>query len=126
VPRVMSSAIGIHPIVVLISVIIGLKVAGIAGAIFAVPLAAVGAAMFKYFVDRNAAVPRDVTTRAAKRVGEREGRHVRVPKAPPVGVGAAAGVNAELSAESASDTTEGKQSKPTPPKGAPEPAEPTA
>ncbi len=89
VPRVMSSAVGIHPIVVLISVIIGLKIAGIAGAIFALPFAAIIASFFHYFVERNAQVPRDVTTRAAKRVGEREGRQVRVPKPPPVGVGSA-------------------------------------
>ena len=74
VPRVMSQAVGIHPIVVLISVIIGLKIAGIAGAIFALPFAAVIASFFHYFVGLGANEPRDVTSRAAKRVGEREGR----------------------------------------------------
>jgi predicted PurR-regulated permease PerM len=81
-PRVMATAVGIHPTVVLVSVIIGLKIAGIAGAIFALPIAAVIAAFFQHFLSRNANVPRDVTTRAAKRVGEREGRPVRVPKPP--------------------------------------------
>ena len=37
-PRVMSQAVGIHPIVVLISVLIGIKIAGIAGAVFALPV----------------------------------------------------------------------------------------
>jgi predicted PurR-regulated permease PerM len=83
-PRVMSQAIGLHPVVVLVSVLVGVKVAGIAGAIFALPFAAVLAAFFQYFLARNARVPSDVTTRAAKRVGEREGRAVRVPTPPPV------------------------------------------
>lgn len=91
VPRVMSQAVGVHPVVVLVSVLIGLKIAGIAGAIFALPFAAVIAAFFQHFLARNANVPRDVATRAAKLVGEREGRPVRVPQAPPVGVGAASG-----------------------------------
>ena len=43
---------------------------------------AVVAAFFQSFLSRNAGEPRDVTTRAAKRVGEREGRKVRVPKEP--------------------------------------------
>jgi predicted PurR-regulated permease PerM len=83
-PRVMSQAIGLHPVVVLVSVLVGVKIAGIAGAIFALPFAAVLAAFFRYFLAKDVHVPRDVTTRAAKRVGEREGRTVRVPKAPAV------------------------------------------
>jgi len=89
-PRVMAHAVGIHPIVVLVSVLIGAKIAGIAGAIFAVPFAAIIAAFFQHFLSRNVNQPRDVTSRAAKRVGEREGRRVRVPVPPAVGVGDAA------------------------------------
>jgi len=122
VPRVMSSAVGIHPIVVLIAVIIGLKIAGIAGAIFALPFAAVIASLFKYFVERNAETPRDVTSRAAKRVGEREGRQVRVPKPPPVTAGAAAGAEADYVVEAEGDDPPPTQT----PQGAPKPAEPTA
>jgi len=85
-PRVMSHAIGLHPVVVLISVLVGVKIAGIAGAVFALPFAAVIAAFFQHFLAHNIRVGTDVTTRAAKRVGEREGRTVRVPKAPDVGV----------------------------------------
>lgn len=85
-PRVMSQAVGIHPVVVLISVLIGIKIAGIAGAIFALPFAAVVAAFFQSFLARNASEARDVTTRAAQVVSEREGRHVRVPKEPAVAV----------------------------------------
>ncbi len=85
-PRVMASAVGIHPVVVLVSVLVGLKIAGIAGAVFALPFAAVIAAFFHHFLASKANVPRDVTSRAAKRVGEREGRTVRVPKPPDVPV----------------------------------------
>ena len=80
-PRLMATAVGIHPVAVLVSVLIGLKVAGVAGAIFAVPVAAVAASFFHHFLNRSAA-PRDVTTRAAKVVEQREGRRVRVPKPP--------------------------------------------
>ena len=81
-PRVMSQAIGLHPVVVLISVLVGVKIAGIAGAVFALPFAAVLAAFFRYFLAKDVYVQDDVTTRAAKRVSQREGRAVRVPKAP--------------------------------------------
>ncbi|MEX2548368.1 MAG: AI-2E family transporter [Chloroflexota bacterium] len=110
-PRVMAHAVGIHPILVLVSVLVGGKIAGIAGAIFAVPFAAIIASFFQHFLSRNANVPRDVTSRAAKRVGEREGRRVRVPTPPAVGVGAAA-VATEPSSHS--------------PDAAPKPVEPTA
>ncbi|HEY7023940.1 MAG TPA: AI-2E family transporter [Candidatus Limnocylindrales bacterium] len=92
-PRVMSQAIGLHPVIVLVSVLIGVKIAGIAGAVFALPFAAVIAAFFQHFLSRNVRVPRDVTTMAAKRVGEREGRPVRVPKPPPVNAGGSAAAN---------------------------------
>jgi membrane protein implicated in regulation of membrane protease activity len=123
VPRVMSQAVGVHPVVVLVSVLIGLKVAGIAGAIFSVPFAAVIAAFFHHFLSRNAHVPRDVTTMAAKRVGEREGRVVRVPQPPRVRVAGSA-VPADRS-EDASETSAGSAAA-RPPKPKPKPAEPTA
>jgi hypothetical protein len=123
VPRVMSQAVGIHPIVVLISVIIGLKVAGIAGAIFALPFAAVIASFFNYFVGRNANQPRDVTSRAAKRVGEREGRRVRVPAAPAVGVSEAASNERDNPPDHSPDDTPAPA---TPPVPKPKPAEPAA
>lgn len=119
-PRVMASAIGIHPVVVLVSVLIGLKIAGIAGAIFALPFAAVIASFFHHFLGRNANQPRDVTSRAARRVGEREGRHVRVPTPPIVGVGDGAGVSTAATAGPEVPASGSKH----PPK--PKPAEPTA
>lgn len=88
-PRVMASAVGIHPVVVLASVLIGLKLYGVTGAIFAVPVAAVISSFFFFYLNRSGGGSRDVTSRAARRVEEREGRRVRVPSAPPV-AGAAA------------------------------------
>lgn len=83
-PRVMASTVGIHPIVVLVSVLIGLKLQGVVGAIFAIPVAAVISTFFFYYLNRTQGGPRDVTSRAARRVAEREGRRVRVPTPPPV------------------------------------------
>jgi predicted PurR-regulated permease PerM len=81
-PRLMAGAVGIHPVVVLGSVIIGAKVAGIAGAIFSVPVAAVLASFFFYYLTRSAQGPRDIASRAARRIEAREGRQVRVPRPP--------------------------------------------
>ena len=82
-PRVMATSVGIHPVVVLISVIVGIKVYGALGAVFAVPVAAVISAFFFHFLSRSAQTgTRDVASRAARRLEERGGRKVRVP-APP-------------------------------------------
>ncbi|MBA2720249.1 MAG: AI-2E family transporter [Chloroflexi bacterium] len=84
-PRLMQEAVGIHPLVVLGSVLIGSKIAGVTGAIFGIPIAAVLSAFFFHFlvVTRE---PSPVTARAARRVEEREGRRVRVPHEPVPGV----------------------------------------
>ena len=84
-PRLMQEAVGIHPIVVLGSVLIGSKIAGITGAIFGIPIAAVISAFFFHFlvISRE---PSPVATRAAKRIEEREGRPVRVPREPSPGI----------------------------------------
>lgn len=84
-PRLMQEAVGIHPIVVLGSVLIGSKVAGVTGAIFGIPIAAVLSAFFFHFliVTRE---PSPVAARAARRVEEREGRRVRIPHEPVAGV----------------------------------------
>ena len=80
-PRLMAGALSIHPIVVLGSVIIGSKVAGIAGAVFSIPIAAVISAFFFYYLGRTER-GRSVSVRAAARVSEREGRPVRAPREP--------------------------------------------
>jgi len=59
-PRVMSGTVGISPLVVLASVIIGIKIAGIAGAVFAVPIAAVLSSFFFFYLDRYRPRPEPV------------------------------------------------------------------
>jgi predicted PurR-regulated permease PerM len=86
-PRLMSGAIGIHPIVVLASVLIGGRIAGIAGAIFGIPIAAVISALFFHWVARSREGG-TVADRATKRVAAREGRVVRRPREPVPGVDA--------------------------------------
>jgi predicted PurR-regulated permease PerM len=83
-PRLMATAVGVHPIVVLGSVIVGVKVAGIAGAVFGIPIAAVISSFFFYYLNRSATLTRDVTSRAARLVEAREGRRVRIPTPPPL------------------------------------------
>lgn len=83
-PRVMASSVGIHPVVVLVSVLIGLRIQGVIGAIFAIPVAAVISAFFFHYLNRSQGGPRDVTSRAAKRLEARQGHPVRVPTPPPV------------------------------------------
>jgi hypothetical protein len=84
-PRLMSEAVGLHPVVVLGSVMIGSKLAGVAGAIFGIPVAAVAASFFFYYLGRNRTDGGSVAMRAARRLEEREGRPVRVPRLPQAG-----------------------------------------
>src|SRR5829696_4751576 len=86
-PRLMAGAVGIHPIVVLASVVIGSKIAGVPGAIFGIPIAAVLSAFFFHWFGRSRENG-TVTDRAAKRLAAREGRNVRRPREPVPGVDA--------------------------------------
>ncbi len=86
-PRLMSGAVGLHPVVVLGSVIVGAKIAGVAGAIFGIPIAAVLSSLFFHYMEIFGR-DRSVTARAAKRIESREGRPVRVPREPQPGVDA--------------------------------------
>jgi predicted PurR-regulated permease PerM len=82
-PRVLAGAVGLHPVVVLASVLIGMKLFGIPGAIFGLPIAAVISSFFFYFLRRNVNPDeRSVAARAAHRLSEREGRPRRVPREP--------------------------------------------
>lgn len=83
-PRIMQGAVGIHPIVVLGSVLIGSRIAGIPGAIFGIPIAAVASAFFFHYLHRSSG-DRSVAGRAARRLSEREGRPVRIPREPAPG-----------------------------------------
>ena len=83
-PRIMQGAVGIHPIVVLGSVLIGSRIAGIPGAIFGIPVAAVVSSFFFHVLHQTVG-DRTVAGRAAKRVSEREGRAVQAPREPTPG-----------------------------------------
>jgi predicted PurR-regulated permease PerM len=83
-PRIMQGAVGIHPIVVLGSVLIGGRIAGIPGAIFGIPIAAVVSALLLEFLHRTSG-DRSVAGRAARRLEERDGRPVRIPREPTPG-----------------------------------------
>lgn len=85
-PRLMADSVGIHPVVVLGSVVIGSKIAGIAGAIFGIPVAAVASAFFFHWFGRRE--PATVADRAAQLLAAREGREVRRPREPVPGVDA--------------------------------------
>ncbi|HET9851282.1 MAG TPA: AI-2E family transporter [Candidatus Limnocylindrales bacterium] len=80
-PRIMSTSLRIHPIVVLGSVLVGLKIAGIPGAIFGIPIAAVISALVLYQLNRRRGNG-PVAERAAARVTSREGRAIRRPREP--------------------------------------------
>ena len=82
-PRVLAGAVGLHPVVVLASVLIGMKLFGIPGAIFGLPVAAVVSSFFFYFLHKTANPDeRSVAARAAQRLAEREGRPKRVLREP--------------------------------------------
>ena len=82
-PRVLANAVGLHPVVVLASVLVGMKLFGFAGAVFGLPVAAVISSFFFYLMRRNVRPDeRTVAARAARRLSEREGRHTRVPREP--------------------------------------------
>lgn len=86
-PRLMAGAVGIHPIVVLGSVVIGSKIAGIVGAIFGIPIAAVLSAFFFHWFGRSREGA-TVADRAASRLAARERRDVRRPREPVPGLDA--------------------------------------
>jgi predicted PurR-regulated permease PerM len=51
-PRVLGSAVGLNPILVLAAVFVGAQVAGAIGGVFGVPVAAVGATLFNAWLDQ--------------------------------------------------------------------------
>ena len=83
-PRLMAGAVGLHPIVVLGSVLVGGKIAGVAGAIFGIPIAAIVTAFFWHYLEEQTG--ETIAQRAARRVERREGRPVRIPSEPRPGI----------------------------------------
>src|SRR6185437_16027092 len=60
-PKVMSETIGLHPLLVFLALLVGIKQAGIAGAIFGVPIAAVIVAAIRIFLNRWSVVPAEAS-----------------------------------------------------------------
>lgn len=50
-PRLMREALGMHPLLVLIGLVVGAQVAGVWGALFGIPVLAVANVFFNYFVN---------------------------------------------------------------------------
>ena len=55
VPRIAGTAVGLHPIAALLAVLVGVEVAGIVGALFAVPLTGLAWSVYRARVDPGAA-----------------------------------------------------------------------
>ena len=51
VPRVMKKAVGLNPIIVIVVILIGGKIAGVLGALLAVPIATIGSVFIKDFFE---------------------------------------------------------------------------
>jgi predicted PurR-regulated permease PerM len=72
-PRLMRHSVGLHPILVLLSLLVGANVAGLWGAIFGIPIVAVVAILVGYFIDLRAIAEVegvDVETVAAELLGK--------------------------------------------------------
>ena len=50
-PRLMREALGMHPLLVLVGLVVGAQVAGVWGALFGIPVLAVANVFFNYFVN---------------------------------------------------------------------------
>ena len=74
-PRLMAGAVGLHPIVVLGSVLVGGKIAGVAGAIFGIPIAAIVTAFFWHYLEEQ-------TGETDRPAGRPPGRAPRGPAGP--------------------------------------------
>jgi predicted PurR-regulated permease PerM len=55
VPRIAGTAVGLHPIAALLAVLVGVEVAGVVGALFAVPLTGLAWSIYRARVDPTAA-----------------------------------------------------------------------
>lgn len=64
-PKLMAESVGLHPLLVFLALLVGVKQAGIAGAIFGVPIAAVIVATARIFLNRWQVLPRAAAEPAA-------------------------------------------------------------
>lgn len=55
-PQIMKKAVGLNPLAVILSMLIGLKIAGVAGAILAIPVATAIGIVFKELINKHASM----------------------------------------------------------------------
>lgn len=65
VPRIVGNALGLHPMVTIISLLIGIKLAGFWGAFFAMPIAGILSSLGAYLRQRGPLTP-DITASVVK------------------------------------------------------------
>ncbi|MBI2955441.1 MAG: AI-2E family transporter [Chloroflexi bacterium] len=76
-PKIMSDALGMHPLLVFLAILVGAKTAGLAGAIFGVPIVAVINAMVLYFIRRSTAYSTGVEGRGSYSPARRDTQWTR-------------------------------------------------
>ncbi|MCL4458985.1 MAG: AI-2E family transporter [Chloroflexi bacterium] len=79
-PKVMSESVGMHPLLVFLAILLGVRVAGLAGAIFGIPVVAVIYAMFHLFWERSPSIQ----ARRARRSEAIADRAKSAPGKPPL------------------------------------------
>lgn len=79
-PKVMSSAVGVHPLLVFVGILAGAKLAGVWGAVFGVPAVAVIAAMAVFYHELS----QERRTRGASSLASASDE-TAIPDAPPAG-----------------------------------------
>jgi len=77
-PKVMGDSIGMHPMLVFLALLVGIKEAGLAGAIFGVPVVGVVYAMFTYVIRRRRAEARSPEPETAASMPD---SHPKTPEA---------------------------------------------
>ncbi len=72
-PKVMAESVGLHPLLVFLALLVGIKQAGLAGAIFGVPIAAVVFTAVRIFLNRwSVIVPTETSPSTAESAENRQ------------------------------------------------------
>jgi len=101
-PRLMREALGMHPLTVLVGLVVGAQVAGLWGALFGIPVLAVGNVFFNYFVNLRTL---EETPVADKEEMLEEVRR-ETPEATPEEVAAIAAERVEVTEQAVEDSDE--------------------
>lgn len=101
-PRLMREALGMHPLTVLVGLVVGAQVAGLWGALFGIPVLAVGNVFFNYFVNLRTL---EETPVADKEEMLEEVRR-ETPEATPEEVAAIAAERVEVTEQAVDDSDE--------------------